>query len=288
MTHATTAAGPIVVSGAAGLIGTLLTHALRAARRPLWLGARVGAAEAHRIDLAATPQDWELPADPSLAFLCAAVTGIDACRRDPAGSRRINVDGTVALAQELVRRGAFVVYLSSSAVFSGEEAYPDEASQVSPSTEYGRQKAEAESRLRELGGVAIVRPTKIIAPSVALFAGWRDELAAGRPVQAFADMPLAPLSPTYVIPALLRIGQLGRPGIFHLSASEDLVFADIAVDIATRLGVSPTLVEAVSCRTFLSRQGLPPARHAALGTPLTQTLTGLLPPPPSDALAALP
>src|SRR5262245_47586809 len=52
-----------------------------------------------------------------VAFVCAAVTSMQACQGDPARSRRINVDHTLDLMRRLADRGTHMVFLSSSQVF---------------------------------------------------------------------------------------------------------------------------------------------------------------------------
>src|SRR5262245_11729809 len=51
------------------------------------------------------------------AFICAAVTSMQACQAEPLRSRRINVDNTLNLMRRLAGRGTHLVFLSSSQVF---------------------------------------------------------------------------------------------------------------------------------------------------------------------------
>ena len=59
---------------------------------------------------------WEPPPGTSTVYLCAAVSQIDACERDPSGSARINVENTIAVAERCAAAGAFVVFLSTTMV----------------------------------------------------------------------------------------------------------------------------------------------------------------------------
>src|SRR5690606_26325829 len=116
------------------------------------------------LDLADDPPRWRLPEDVAVAFLCAAVTALRSCEADPAGTARANVEHTARLASMLVGRGAFVVFLSSNLVFDGSEPRRRADAPTCPATEYGRQKAAAEGALLAMGGVSIVRLTKVVGP----------------------------------------------------------------------------------------------------------------------------
>jgi dTDP-4-dehydrorhamnose reductase len=97
------------------------------------------------------------------ALLLAAIPQIDRCAQDPAGTRRVNVDGTMRVAEHLLSLGVTPVFFSSDYVFKGDTGgYTDDAP-LDPTTEYGRQKVEVEQRLRELGPERslIVRLSKV-------------------------------------------------------------------------------------------------------------------------------
>src|SRR4029453_19308765 len=72
-----------------------------------------------------------------VAFVCAAVTSMQACQSDPVRSRRINVDNPLSLMRGLADSGTPLVFLSSSQVFDGETPMPDEAAPTAPKNEYG-------------------------------------------------------------------------------------------------------------------------------------------------------
>lgn len=113
------AADPWVVAGADGLFGTALAEAVTAAGRPVARTSRRHAA-GYYVDLAADPATWALPDRAAVGLLCAAVTSWERCRDDPDGTRLVNVDRTVRLAE----RGAHVVVPSSNQVFDGAVPCP--------------------------------------------------------------------------------------------------------------------------------------------------------------------
>lgn len=238
---------PLLIVGADGLLGGALLHRARAAGVPCQatrLAPTAADPALHSLDLAAPLDAWEPPAPTHAALLCAAVTRLDACRADPARTRHINVVQTLELARRLTARGVFVVFPSSNLVFDGDLSRTPADHPVHPRTEYGRQKAEVEAGLRDLGPhIAIVRLTKVVHPDWPLLRAWRDALAAGQPVHPFPDLVCAPIPLDRVVDGLLAIARDRRAGLWQFSAARDVSYADLARHVADRLNAPAALVQ---------------------------------------------
>ena len=115
------------------------------------------------------------------AVICAAITDMRACQDDPNGSRRVNVTNTLEVLRRLADRGTRSVFLSSSQVFDGETASPDEEAPTCPKNQYGAQKVAVEEAIAaEKLPVAVLRITKVLAERpVGVFKGWFDTLRQG-------------------------------------------------------------------------------------------------------------
>jgi dTDP-4-dehydrorhamnose reductase len=230
------------------------------------------------LDLGLPFGDWQPPPGIRAVCLCAAVARIADCARDPEGSARVNVAGTLALADCLLGRGIEVLFLSSDKVFDGSRPLVSADAPTCPVSQYGRQKAAVEAalreRMREGAAVAILRLAKVVAPRMALVRQWHAGLAAGRSVRAFYDMMLAPVP---VMTVAAAIGQLlAEParGIFQLSGPRDVAYSDVALRLAGRIGAGPHLVEEVSADSA----GLPPgstARHTTLDSTALRARFGI-------------
>lgn len=275
-----------LVVGGDGLIGRALVRRLEGeGRAVLATTRRRGCAGAGRpyLELALDSAGWTPPSPVSVAFLLAAAANQLSCCADPGASRRINVDHTVALARRLVSLGAFVVFTSTNLVFDGEEARYPTCAATHPTSEYGRQKAEAEQALLALGPrVAVVRLTKVLAAEMPLIGGWVAALKAGRPVEAFTDLICAPMPVDFVAQALARIGAQQKGGLFHLSGADEVSYADLARSLAQRLGVDAALVRpTTSVAAGVKLQGLP--KHSSLDAhDVAESFA--LPPPRLDAV----
>lgn len=278
--------GTWLVVGGDGLIGRALVSRARSdGRAVLATTRRCREAGPSRpfLELAQDPASWTLPGPVSVAFLLAAAANQASCCADPAVSRRVNVDHTVALARRLVGQGAFVVFTSTNLVFDGEQAgYPTCAS-PSPTSEYGRQKAEAERALLALGpSVAVVRLTKVLSADMPLIGSWVEKLRNGESVTAFTDLICAPMPVGFVAEALARIGAAGRGGLFHLSGADEVTYADLARLLARRLGAERDLVRPVtSAEAGIKLQAIP--RHSSLDAGGVAAAFDL-PPPRLDAV----
>jgi dTDP-4-dehydrorhamnose reductase len=255
---------------------------LATTRRP----ERVSAGKFY-LDLAlAESAQWEVPEAVDAVFLGAAETRQSACAADPLGSRALNVDATCSLAARLSRAGAHVVFPSTNLVFDGCQPYRKEEDPPSPVSEYGRQKAAAETRLlAEAPGAAIIRLTKVISRDTPLIANWTRTLRSGERISAFTDMVLAPIDQATVVTAIIQLLTRRTGGIFNLSGREDLSYFDFARKIAIKIGISADVVAPTSWRSNPALSEAPPA-HTVLSATVAQTALGIEPPSADQALAS--
>jgi dTDP-4-dehydrorhamnose reductase len=216
-----------------------------------------------------------IPKETQTAYFFAAVSKLENCRSDPRATRELNVLKTVALSRRLVEAGVRVIFLSTAAVFDGESADIREAASVSPQTEYGRQKAEAEELLLRLeADLSVLRLTKVLSPETPILSRWASALSRNDAISAFSDLPLAPLSELTVNECLLRLGEVRIGGVFHLSPETQLSYFELAGRLARYVGKSPSLVNECLARTSgVELEHLP--RYATLGMNRSKALLQL-------------
>lgn len=198
------------------------------------------------LDLYKDIRGWKCPWPVNAAVICAGVTGLEACRQDPAGSFRINVEGIYSLIENLVERGVFVIYLSTNHVFDGSVPYrlPDDT--TSPITEYGRQKAEVEKRISKFGNyVSIVRFTKVLGSESSILSEWRKALKNKQVIYPFSDMFMAPVPLFFAISVLDKVRLTHFSGILQVSGNRDISYADSAYRGAELLGGESSLVQPI-------------------------------------------
>ena len=196
------------------------------------------------LDLSREVEDtWTPPPGVSAVYLCAAVTSLEKCHANPIQSAQVNVYNTIKIARKCMENGIFVIFPSTNLVFDGTVPFRKIHEEVSPRTEYGRQKAEAEKRLRALGeDLAIIRFTKIIDSRMPLIVHWIESLKSGQVIHPFSDYVMAPVPSAIAVECLYRIARDRMRGIHHVSAPQDISYADVTYYLAHRLHAGSDLV----------------------------------------------
>jgi dTDP-4-dehydrorhamnose reductase len=150
-----------------------------------------------------------------------------AYRQDDAS---VNVDGSTNVALAAAAAGARLVHLSTDVVFDGRKGAPYvEDDPVSPITEYGISKAEAERRVEDAyPGALIVRTSLIVGgpePS-------KHELAATGPGRWYTDEIRSPVQVTDLANALLELAEQDLAGPLHVAGADGVSRAELAELIA--------------------------------------------------------
>ncbi len=239
-----------LVVGSDGLVGhTLINFLRKTGRNVLGTTRRSDCVNDQNffLDLSKNVEYWKSPLNVQTAVVCAGITRIEACQNTPEESKKVNVDGISMLIKNLVAAGIFVIYLSTNQVFDGSKPYrmPDDA--LCPITEYGRQKAEAESFLHTLkDNVAIVRFSKILSTKDPLFEQWKTSLKKGEVIYPFWDMVLAPVPLDFVIKVLQLVIDKHLSGVLQVSGGYDLSYAEAAYLSAKYMKVESSLIQPIS------------------------------------------
>lgn len=136
-----------LIIGMDGFIGRNLCQHLSEAGRTTRRNAVLETA--HYFDLV---RQGPLP-NADVVYLCAGINGTLTCAQNPQHSWRVNVDGTIYVAEHYRSIGGFVVWISSTTV-----EWLDE--------HYGRQKRAAEAHLRTMPNVGMVRAGRVLQSNV--------------------------------------------------------------------------------------------------------------------------
>jgi len=188
---------------------------------------------------------------PHIVIHTASRGSVDEAERDPDGVRRVNVDGTLAVARVCARLGARVVFISSNAVFDGAHPPYAEDSPVRAMNRYGALKIEAEARLRELR-----QPHLVIRPILMygwpwpggrenVVTRWLSQLEQGQPVEVAADVTSMPLLSTNCAQAVWAAARLGRCEIYHVAGADRVSLVEFARATAREFDADERLVVAV-------------------------------------------
>ncbi|MBI4968447.1 MAG: sugar nucleotide-binding protein [Rhodospirillales bacterium] len=274
----------ILILGGDGVLGSALAAAFAARGIPVLATTRrpdrVGD-DRPFFDLGRDSPDCLLPPGLRLAYLMAGNASVEACAKDPSGTRSLNVEAILKAASHLRRAGVRLVYPSTSRVFDGARPRMSAEDRTHPISEYGRQRAEVEERLGQAGGAAILRLTKVLGPRWGLMEDWRDRLLGGQPLHPMRGATIAPVLLRHAVDALMRADALDEGEIAQLSAPDDLAMSEVASLLARHLGLANPGIHPQE--PPLDPQGLFPP-YSSLDMGATARKIGMAPLPPSRAI----
>ncbi len=228
-------------------------------------------------------------ASPTVIFLPAAFTNVDACEEDPGRARSVNVDGARHVAEAARQSGALLVYYSTDYVFDGASGPYGEEDAPHPLGCYGQTKLEAERR------IAQILPEHLILRTTAVY-GWergsRDfamqvwqRLGAGERMRVPGDQFGNPTLVDYLAEVSLRLVELGARGVVNVVGRDRLSRAGFARRLASAFALDPGLIDEVP--TMALGQRAPRPRQGGLKTDRLQALLGTEAMPLDEALKRL-
>jgi dTDP-4-dehydrorhamnose reductase len=143
----------------------------------------------------------------------------------------VNTVGSENVARAATAVGARLVHLSTDVVFDGRKGAPYvEDDPLSPLTDYGRAKAEAEVR------VALAHSDALLVRTSLLYGGRmpsKHELSAHDPDFTFFTNEIrSPVQVTDLAEALLELAELDVTGPLHVAGADDVSRAEFAALIA--------------------------------------------------------
>lgn len=186
---------------------------------------------------------------PELVILCAAMTNVDGCEKQPLVANRVNATGPVLVARSCKKAGAKLIHISTDYVFDGAKnrRYTEE-DVPRPISVYGSSKLAGERAvLSTLPGAVIARP--------AVLYGWNPiegkdnfvtwvlkKLRAGERATLFEDQWISPTYADDLARTLLELGEKDVGGVWHLSGPDCLDRPACGRMIAEAFGLDGKLV----------------------------------------------
>lgn len=174
----------------------------------------------------------------------AGVGDLASCERQQEVSKFVNVKSAVTLCEHFLKTSCIrFVYLSSGRVFSGDRSFVSADGQRDPKSELGRQKSEAEKTLLSMSPkIRVVRLSKVLMPSNSLIESWITSLRRGKQIEAVTDIAVSPISLANASQAVLEVIHGEYPQITQLSATDEVSYFEIALEVAKFLEQDKSLV----------------------------------------------
>jgi dTDP-4-dehydrorhamnose reductase len=235
--------GRVLVIGAAGRLGTAVTHAFEGCDVVPLTRASLDITDPDVVARAVTA------AAPALVVNCAAFNDVDAAEDHPADALAVNAFAVRSLARAAEQAGATLVHYSTDFVFDGTATEPyTEDTAPSPLSVYATSKLLGEWFALDAPRAYVLRVESLFG-SPAGWAGRRgtldkmiEGLEAEREVPVFTDRVVSPSYVDDVAAATRHLVDGDAPrGLYHCVNSGMATWHEVAAEAARVLGIAPRL-----------------------------------------------
>lgn len=233
------------MTGAGGLLGTELNHALGLSHQVIPLSRRD--LDITRPDVASTLRRSE----PDLVIHTAAYTDVDGCEKDPARAFRVNAEGTGRVAEACRELKVPLLYFSTDYVFDGTKGSPyREEDTVNPLSVYGRSKWEGEQQVRRyLDEYFVVRTSWLYGRTGRSFLQTLlTQAKTNRPLKVVDDQVGSPTWAADLARAVARLIEKAPFGLYHVTNSGYCSWFEFAQALLTDTGLSEVPLSRISSR----------------------------------------
>jgi dTDP-4-dehydrorhamnose reductase len=180
---------------------------------------------------------------PSVLVNCAAYNDVDRAEREAASALATNAIALASLARASRACGAVLVHYSTDFVFDGDAARPyTEEDEPNPRSVYAASKLLGEWLALEAPTAYVLRVQSLFGPEVpggraGSMATLVRRIRQGASVPVFVDRTVSPGYTPDIARATRQLLEGGHPpGVYHCVNSGAATWADIAMEIAQRLG----------------------------------------------------
>lgn len=236
----------IFITGGSGLLGSKIAEIALRGGYEVYAGychTEPGFGDPIKLDLT-EDRDLEVIYNikPEVIIHTAALTNVDQCETNKELAYRINVEGARRVSEIANNLGAFLVYISTDYVFSGDKGMYKENDKPNPIDYYGYTKL-----LGEECCDCIARPCVIYGAKPASgkenFVLWLiEKLKRGEVVKVITDQYITPTLNTNLAKMLLEIAERGLKGVFHLAGATRISRYDFALRIADKFAFDKNLI----------------------------------------------
>lgn len=178
----------------------------------------------------------------------ASIGSYKVCDADSSLCEQVNYLSQIQIALYLQKHfDPFMIFLSSTAVFDGSVAFQKENAIQNPVSVYGISKMKAEKHLQDcIKQLAILRITKVFHINYSLIKNWIMDLNNHTIIHPLMDLTASPVSIQFVFKAVNRLIQLKKTGTYHLSGCHDVVYCELAMTLAEKIGADKKYIVGIN------------------------------------------
>ena len=229
----------LLITGASGLYGSKLAQLATSRQHKGYSADILGQAaygEPVQIDITDKAQIEATfqKLNPDVVIHAAVLTDVDKCELNRELAWKINVEGTVNVAQAAKDCGAFLLNISTDYVFDGEKGNYTETDLPSPVSFYGYTKLKSEEAVKKILTKYCIARTSVIYGSTPAagkinFALWLlNKLTNKEQTSVFTDQWNSPTLNTSLAEMTLEVAERKIAGTFHLSGATRISRYDFA------------------------------------------------------------
>jgi len=235
----------IFITGGSGLLGSKIAE-IALEKHEVYAGYRHSKPEFGEVTKFDLTKDADLDViygiKPEVIIHTAALTNVDECEVNRELAYRINAEGTRRVAEVAKDLEAFLVYVSTDYVFSGDKGMYKEEDEPAPINYYGYTKLMGERYCDCVARPCVIYGAKPASGKIN-FALWLiNKLRNKEGVKIVTDQYITPTLNTNLARMLLEIAERELKGIFHLAGATRISRYDFALRIADKFGLDNDLI----------------------------------------------
>ena len=181
---------------------------------------------------------------PDAVIHTAAITNVDYCETNPHLCHEVNVTATAYLFEAAQQVGAHFSALSTDFVFDGKKGNYKESDQPNPLSVYANSKVDAERILINSAykNWSIIRTIIVFGEgnnlsrsNIVLWA--KEALSSGKELNIIDDQFRAPTWADDLAWACIKIAELHKTGVYHISGPETFSIYELVLRVAKSCGL---------------------------------------------------
>jgi len=183
---------------------------------------------------------------PDIIVHCAAITNVDQCEEQYKQAMAVNAESVKKLLQSS-HNNTKIIFISSEAVFSGEQHLATESDKTNPKTVYGKSKIIAEEYLKESGNSHLAVRTTIVGKNINTskigFVEWViSSIKHKKEIVLFEDVLFTPITIWHLAEELEWILENNVSGTIHIAGQQPISKFEFGKQVCEKLDLDTSLI----------------------------------------------
>lgn len=190
---------------------------------------------------------------PQVIIHCASLASVDKCEVDKSTAKKINVDATKNIVEDVIDMDVKLIYISTDAVYDGVKGNFSEDDNINPQNHYGVTKYEGELEVRKKENSLILRTNLFgwnIQDKKSLGEWILESLKAKQKINGFEDVYFSSIYTMELARIIDMAIRKNLTGVYNCGSSDSCSKYEFALKIADCFGLDKALVTPISIDDF--------------------------------------